>query len=248
MIAARLREFEIERQAWDLNNRIEKTYNEATDHLSARRWAQAITKFDEVLRLNPQNERARRGKRDAYLGQADEQRRAGQLTEAIGSLESARQLYPNDQEITRALQDTRSRIGQEQRRAEAQRVYNQGQIALSARRWNDAIVRFNEAIGLDPEFQPARQGLKEAYLGQGRTQLAAEQWDEAIKSLEEALRIAGADPDTMKKLLGRGVPLRGFLFTRQEAGGPEVARLWQEAWTGKYYVAGTTALAAKQWG
>jgi tetratricopeptide (TPR) repeat protein len=221
MIEARLREFMIERQAWALNTQIEKAYSDGMDHLKARRWAQAITKFDEVLKLNPQNERARRGKRDAYLGHAEEQQRAGQLTEAVGSLESARQLSPNDPAITRTLQDIRSQLSQEQRRAEAQRAYNQGQAALSARRWNDAIARFNEASGLDPEFQPARQGLKEAYLGQGRTQVAAEQWDQAVRSLEEAQRL---DPNDQ-----------------------EAARLLQDAKIGKLYAEGVTRLASKQW-
>jgi tetratricopeptide (TPR) repeat protein len=227
LIEARLREFMIERQAWALNTQIEKAHTDGMDHLRARRWAQAIAKFDEVLGLNSQYEPARQGKKDAYLNQAEEQRRAGRPNEALGSLQSAAQLYPNDTEIARRIQDIRNQMSREQQLAEAQRAFNDGQTALRARRWTEAIARFNQVIALapNPQLEDARQGLRLAQKGalvdQARSQVGTEQWDQAVRSLEEAQRL---DPNDQ-----------------------EVVQLLRDARIGKFYADGMRQLTSKQW-
>jgi tetratricopeptide (TPR) repeat protein len=99
---------------------------------------------------------------------------ARQFDTAATALAEARRLAPTDPDVARALNDldrernaaaaeARARQQQQERkRSEFNRFLSQAQSAMAARRYDEAIRAYNEALGLQPGDPAATRGLREA--------------------------------------------------------------------------------------
>ena len=202
-------------------DRIESAYDEGLDHLGVKRWTRAVSKFNEVLGIDPEHPGANENRLKAYLGHFEQQRDAGELAEARRILAEAQKLYPKNQRLSAELQELNTRVDRARRRAQAEKAVSQGLSHLRARRCAEAIAKFKEARTWVPDLSEASLGLKKAYVCQGRAQLKKEQWDPAIENFNKALKIDKSDQ--------------------------AVVTLLKEAEAGKFYSDGMMALVSKDW-
>jgi tetratricopeptide (TPR) repeat protein len=89
----------------------------------------------------------------------------------------------------------------------------QGQAALADGAWQKARESFLRALDLQPDSQPAFQGLGEAAvediverLAQPNATIQREQLDQAFADAEQAYRLGGRDVKTAMELAGSSVP------------------------------------------
>ncbi len=60
--------------------------------------------------------------------------------------------------------------------------FSLGKLYLEQKRWQDAAVRFEEAVKLDPAYAAAWVALGDAWNGAGLPQKAREAWNKALET------------------------------------------------------------------
>jgi tetratricopeptide (TPR) repeat protein len=228
--------------------------SQAQAALDARRYADAVKALTMALRLFPDDQQTQKGlkaarqaladarkERDQLLDQADAALQAQRWEEAHRLFTRAAELMPDDPTALRGQQAAADalqnlRVGQ----AAYTRFLIQGQDALLARRFADAVRAFREALRLVPGDPAAAQGLRDAEAGlaqalrqkaafdramqAGAAALQQEQFADAARAFNDALRIA---PDSFEAQAG----LRQARYGQAMADGRQAlrARRVQEA-------------------
>jgi cytochrome c-type biogenesis protein CcmH/NrfG len=162
--------------------------NQGKEAMKDRQFASAVRAFDNALRVMPGDVTAARAFRDAQAAleaeqvvkkkEADFDRHmtAGRAdmvgqryAEARDEFLAALQLKPEDPAAVngrrladRGLDELQN---QEKRRAEFDRLMNQGAQALRNRRYEKAVRAYANAVNLFPKDHDARQGLRDAQTG-----------------------------------------------------------------------------------
>jgi tetratricopeptide (TPR) repeat protein len=126
---------------------------------------EALRKFEEMLRLDPENNEAQRYRllcRDLLAKQSyDEGNRAaqgGDWPRANAAFTKALRYKPEYKEAQDALAQVRSQLG-EQKKGESQKLYKQGLEAFLAGDQSRAVELWQKAVDMDPENMEAKRGL-----------------------------------------------------------------------------------------
>jgi colicin import membrane protein len=174
------------------------------DAVAAKRYDEAIKAFTEAGRLLP-------GDRDAALLL---QQSAWARDEAKAAMDA----------------EARKKQEEEKRRAEFNRLMADGRAALAAKRYDDAVKAFGEALKLQPGDRTANALLQQAararedakaamdaearkkqdeekrraefnrLMASGRQALAARRYEEAVKAFGDALKLQPGDPTATRSL------------------------------------------------
>jgi WD40 repeat protein/serine/threonine protein kinase len=189
--------------------------------LKEERWPEAISAFEEMLALAPDNadasgllSRAQAGYRSriAELWQATlEARGEERWPEALAALQELVELAPQDGRYRQALEE----IQAAQARAEHLALtYRRGQEALEAGDWRTAIDALSEVVEREPEYDHrvaaallvrARREMERAQkvtalLSLARERMRAGLWAEAIEAAREAVELAPDSPEAQDLL------------------------------------------------
>lgn len=145
---------------------IRPIYNAALSAFEKKDYEEALRKFDEMLRVDPENNEAQRYRllcRDLLAKQAyDEGNRAAQAGDwpaAGGQYSRALKFKPDYRQAQEALNKVKSQMG-EQRKGESQRLYKQGLEAFLSGDQSKAMLLWQKAVDLDPENLEAKRGLE----------------------------------------------------------------------------------------
>ncbi len=145
--------------------RLERQYIRATMLMDDQRWDEAAQALDQVLAIDPgfrDAEALRARVRDRHSEQARETERAnttqgtierafgacraGEWQTAVGMLERLVEINPEDQALLHQLELARVMVQVADLNAEASRLVEQG-------RWEEAMVKMEEAKALDPHYR-----------------------------------------------------------------------------------------------
>jgi len=154
-----------------------------------------------------------------HLTQAQAAQTGKRYQEAITHYTEALKLMPGDATATRGLADARKALaeGQTSSKLEADQAaaVKAGRAALLARKYDDAIKDFTEALRLKPDDKAVQTLLKEAQTGkageaaqaqaakkqqynqqmtQGQAAMTAKRYAEAVNHFSDALKLIPGDP------------------------------------------------------
>lgn len=191
-----------------------------------QRYADAIREYTAALRLIPGDAEATKGiqqaeqriaaiedleKRKAARAELLREGRAAaanrRFLDAITAFNSILKLFPGDVETERELDAVKKE--QARAKAEAGRLMKQAELALAARRFEEAHRLFTEAARLNPDDLDAVQGAEKAaklfqdfqaaqaayfrFMNQGTFALQAGRYADAAFAFREALRLVPGD-------------------------------------------------------
>jgi tetratricopeptide (TPR) repeat protein len=198
--------------------------------LRERRWDDAIDSLKAALQLFPADARVQQALREAeqartqaraeyarLMGLGDQAMQLGRYEEAYRQYTEALKVLPGDT-VAQAAQARAQRASQDT--AVAQTAYarylSQGQLAMQANRWADAIIAFQEALRLVPNDVTAAGLLRDArtaalqqttvqatfprLLQAGQTALSQGQFADAIRSLTSAQQLAPTNAQLIQAL------------------------------------------------
>ena len=151
-----------------LENITQAYYNQGCNHLDNQRYGEAITEFNEVLRIDSSFIDAYCGLAKAYLGQ-DKPRDAENYTEAENYANEALRIDENYKPALELLENIKLAY------------YNRGCNHMNNEIYDKAITEFNEVLRIDSSFIDAYCGLAKAYLGQDKPRDAENYTEEALK-------------------------------------------------------------------
>jgi tetratricopeptide (TPR) repeat protein len=168
---------------------------------------QATQAFSLALLLQPDASEAQAGLQraatldqvNALLAQAQQQRSAGELEAARGTLESAVALDAAHVDARRQLDEIRQAISDNA----FTRVMSTGFAALQSGDTDGAIAAFEQALGMRPGNPEAQEAITQtrdqlavsrinAHRDAAQTHVAAEQWEAAVAEYDAALAIDAA--------------------------------------------------------
>ncbi len=172
------------------NQQASAAYREGLRHLDARRWAEAVTAFEQVEATAPgyqqtaallararnslaeqQAAAEREVRAETLYRQANQALQAGQLTEAIGRLEALEKEMPGYRDGATRLVDARRSLAEQQAAAErkvrAEALYRRAVTALKA---DQAAIAIDHLEALQEELSGYRDA--ETLLAQARQTLA----------------------------------------------------------------------------
>jgi tetratricopeptide (TPR) repeat protein len=117
---------------------------------------------------------------------------AGRYAEAVAAFAEALRLAPLDLDVQRNLREARAALERDLRvRADYERLYRAGNLALVRRSFPEAIRAFTDALKLVPGDLPASEGLRKARYGKaildGTVALKMRKKAEAVAAFEAAL-------------------------------------------------------------
>jgi hypothetical protein len=155
--------------------RIEQGLVEGARLLGESKWNEAITRFDDVLAVDPRNAKALEGKKrsqDLILATTSRLNRekdfekgkafveAGQYAEAIAPLTNAAVDIPEAAELLKRAQKMREGQAKDREtQAAIDRLYKQGDELVANREYEKAQVSFDGILRLDPAQAKARERL-----------------------------------------------------------------------------------------
>ncbi|MBV9125734.1 MAG: tetratricopeptide repeat protein, partial [Planctomycetes bacterium] len=201
--------------------------------LAAQRYADALREFLAAQRLLPADLAADQGRQEAERrlaelerenkGKADYTRlleKGGtalqnhRFEEAVRAYQEAKKLFPRDPDVLQGLQDATKALTDA--RADFTRLMNQGDAAMLAERFDEAVQAYGDASRLFPNDDKAAQVLRRAqqvldgvqgsggmyarWMLQGATALRLRHFREAVRCFSEALRLAPGDLDAAQGL------------------------------------------------
>ena len=167
--------------------------------LRSKRYAEAIDAFQAVLNVAPNDREARQGLADAtkardqvkaeftrYMTAAAAAFQLQRYEEAATNYRAALNILPDDPDAQRGLRQLNQAVDALNAAAIAlPRYLVQGQAALDAGRYADAVIAFNEALRIDPLNAVALSGLNTANQAIAN---AAQQVADANRQLQQAQR------------------------------------------------------------
>jgi tetratricopeptide (TPR) repeat protein len=210
---------------------VDAEYSAALAAFFARRWDEAIERFERVLRVQPQHtaatERLAEARRNRQLAiwsdQADRAAAEGRWSDVVIQLENIRSLDPNFPDLTRRLQ-----VATAKRRAAD--LQSDIRTLATAGQWAAVVAAGQELARLDPgradpdglvaraqtELGEAqRRRLADLYNRAGQAE-AAGRLDEAVDALSQLTQLDPGNTDAARRLqllrerrAGRGSPVPG---------------------------------------
>lgn len=192
--------------------------------LRAQRYHEAITAYEDALKLVPDDRDAQQGLRQAkqalndikaeftrLMAQGDLALQAQRYEEALRFYNDALRIVPTNELAQRAARTAEKMIGDLQAAQLAYiRFMNQGTLALRNKRYQEALQAFAEALRLVPNDRDATKGMREAraaldiesanrasYNKQMQAALSAyrqRKYNDALNSYREALILIPEDP------------------------------------------------------
>ncbi|MBY0527819.1 MAG: tetratricopeptide repeat protein [Gemmataceae bacterium] len=178
--------------------------------LKQRRFADAAHAFNDALKAFPGDPAALAGLRDTaytqHMVDGETALRAKRFVEAVKAFEEALKVVPNDKAALAGLKQAQAGI-QDVRQAEFDKNMREGNAALKARKFVEAIKEFEEALKISPGDKTALAGIKQAQtamqearqaefdknMRDGNAAMKARKFAEAIREFEEALKIIPGD-------------------------------------------------------
>ena len=154
-------------------------YDQGLAYLHSNRYNEAIVEFEKAIVLDPNYKEAHHGLGLAHL-------KMGNLGEAKREAKAALRIDPYYQpahELLDVIKSSTPPVNPPPQPQPAQVAYNQGLAYFRSNRYNEAVVEFEKAIGLDPNYKEAHHRLGLVHLKMGNL-------GEAKKAAEAALRIA----------------------------------------------------------
>jgi tetratricopeptide (TPR) repeat protein len=190
--------------------------------MTAQRYEDAIKEYRGALLVMPGDPAATKARQDAedqlkgsadtrYVQQQLERAQAAldarRFKEAVRALEPLVKEVPDNEDASRMLRDAKKTLAQAQ--ADCDRFVKLATLALQARRYEEALLNFREAVKALPEEKDASNGLAqveklitdsqasqlayERFMRLGRIAMQNKQYADALASFQEALRIAPND-------------------------------------------------------
>ena len=154
-------------------------YDQGLVYLHSNRYSEAIVEFEKAIGLDPNYKEVHHGLGLAHL-------KMGNLGEAKKAAEAALRIAPSYQPARALLDVIKSStppVNPPPQPQPAQVAHDQGLAYFRSNRYNEAVVEFEKAIGLDPNYKEAHHRLGLVHLKMGNL-------GEAKKAAEAALRIA----------------------------------------------------------
>lgn len=161
--------------------------NQAYAHMNGGESAAAIQPFEKALEKGDTE-------KDTFRFLASLYQSADRFEEAVTVLESAGELYPDDEELQKELLNAYQLADQTDRALEmySQAVekdpqnklfrYNYGTLLTMEERYDEAIEQLQAAVAVDPEYINAHYNLATAYINQ------AVQTNEELTAMDDAYR------------------------------------------------------------
>jgi epidermal growth factor receptor substrate 15 len=157
---------------------------------------------------------------NAYVKAGDAAMTQSNYTTAITQYELALKLIPGDPGVTAKLEDAKKKLAEKENADAAQKAYSAkveaAKIAYTAKKYEEALALYEEALGLKPGDQFATsqiaiikqeiQKQKDAeakfntLVTQGDASMTAQMYDDAIAKYTEALTLKPNDPTVTAKL------------------------------------------------
>ena len=147
-------------------------------YLEESRYGEALSEFNIVLSLNPQDQRAKE-----YLFTSLHRLAGEQFSK--GDYPAARENYAAAANVNRNCPDCRTRMTQS---GQAEEILKKGRAYLDSGDDSRAIGEFEEIIALNPDMPAVRGYLGEAYLRRGKTAFAEGKYAEAESDFTAAER------------------------------------------------------------
>jgi serine/threonine protein kinase/outer membrane protein assembly factor BamD (BamD/ComL family) len=214
---------------------------------AAERYSSALT-MDEAIQATWQRVRRESGEYETVarpsanqlfdsaqraLGEGDWQR----VISLCGQLLEVEPAHPEAVRLLTQAHEALRRRQSDQQRDDAQRLLGEGDTALAAERFADAVRAYTEALRLVPDLTAATEGLQRVQHAQSladlyhaaRADIAAEKWDAAAARLD---RLASVAPDYHD--VGQ---LREFVAAQRQ----------REAQLAGWYAEGTAARERRDW-
>ena len=228
----------------DHTDMINRMLKRSIDLYASRKFVEARAGFREVLRLAPDNQLANEYEQKAHeniqnqkqvlIAEANDLSDRGSYVAAVGALERAQALDPEDASLAVTIGEMHRRQQQaEQQRLETSREkslsavtpalrrkraaydpmlleprYSEGLRYFDEGRYDEAVRRFHDIWAAAPDYHNVTALLTKTYLFMGMKKYSEENYREAIINWEKALTV---DPDNPKAR-------RYLLKARDEAG------------------------------
>jgi tetratricopeptide (TPR) repeat protein len=216
----------------------DKWMKQGQAEMNAGKFADAVKAYDEALKVKPGDAAAINGKKaaqdklkpppapapkqpaayDNWMKQGQTALTRKQWATAIKAFDEALKVKPGDAEAIKgkkAADDGQKAEEARQRDAAYQGWMKQGQAAMQAKKYADALKAYDEALKQKPGDQAAINGKKAAqdaltpkpdpkqaaydnWMKQGQVALTAKKWADALKAFDEALKIRPGDPAASK--------------------------------------------------
>ena len=156
---------------------IDRRYNDGVAAHKARDWTRAIIAFDHVREMDPNYRDVNRRIREVQ-NDMDRQGIASTVSRfynqglmalnnedyrtAVSAFRNVIAMDPNYRDVKERLAEAQSALGQTGRQADVARHYTEGVEELAKGEWLNAVIAFEKAKSLDPEFQDVSEKLAEA--------------------------------------------------------------------------------------
>jgi tetratricopeptide (TPR) repeat protein len=148
---------------------------EAGDELAAKNYKQAIAKYEEVLKLAPQDA-------DTYYNLALSQGFEKEWQAAIASIDKAISLRPEDEAFT----DLKKRLEANMVMEKAKSIADSGDALFAKKDYSGAITKYNEALTMLTDH-PNQASV---WLQIARARDMLNQPEEAVKAFHQAIELA----------------------------------------------------------
>ena len=154
-------------------------YNQGIAYLNNNQYNEAVVEFEKAIGLDPNYKEAHHGLGLSHfkMGDSGEAKRAAEAALRIDPY------YQPARALLDVIKSSTPPVNPRPQSQPAQVAYNQGIAYLNNNQYNEAVVEFEKAIGLDPNYKEAHHRLGLAHLKMGNL-------GEAKKAAEAALRIA----------------------------------------------------------
>lgn len=201
--------------------------------MAAGRYADAIQEYAAAGRLLPGDEAAEQGRRAAekrledlqdkekrrseyvrLMDQGTQAMRGQRWEEAAQAFGDAARLFPGDRAATQGLRDAQSALNQAKR--DYGRLMDQGDLAMRAQRYEEAVRSYGEAVRAMPGDDRAVKALRQAervlkdveaaqaayirFMNQGDLAMRNGRFSEAVFAYSEALRVVPNDGEAARRL------------------------------------------------
>ena len=154
-------------------------YNQGIAYLNNNRYNEAVVEFEKAIVLDPNYKEAHHGIGLAHL----KMKNPGEAKRAAEAALGIDPFYQPARQLLDVIKSSTPPVNPPPQPQPAQVAYNQGFAYFRSNRYNEAVVEFEKAIGLDPNYKEAHHRLGLVHLKMGNL-------GEAKKAAEAALRIA----------------------------------------------------------
>jgi tetratricopeptide (TPR) repeat protein len=201
--------------------------------MKAKNYRGAVNSYNEALRLKTNDAAALAARNEAqrlldtafgeWMKQADALVKVKKYNDAVKAADEALKLRPDDPAATKtrtaALAALKAPPPPDPKAVAYQNWMKQGQAAMAAKKYADAVKAYDEALKQKPSDAAAIQGKKSAldamkppvkpapdpkdaayqtWLKQGQTALTTKKWATAIQAFDEALKVRPGDAMAIK--------------------------------------------------